>query len=268
MAEAVSSGHTVQELPLSTFTLPLSGPPDLGHLDVLVIFCSYRRELHGWIPWLQEQGVHVVYNATHALSPIGRDTYRFHILKQAGIRVPDGFLVHSSWEQDVPADFLPAVVKRLGSSSKTGVAFAKTQEEVQAAMKALGHKRSSFQLTRYIAHVREWRVTVVNGQPIAVLERHGTAHDFLSSFREQATRLGLTPEEAPEVSALATRVASLLSFDLLGVDVIEDIDTGELVVIDLNAIPAFKVSETYTGINIAGAIVDGFETIVHTKKHG
>jgi tetrahydromethanopterin:alpha-L-glutamate ligase len=96
----------------------------------------------------------------------------------------------------------------------------------------------------------DFRVFVVNNQVVAAMLRHGTG--WLNNVAQGADCVYV---DEPEVNDLALQAASALNIDYCGVDIIRDQD-GQLWVLEVNSIPAWKGLQSVTQINIAETLIE------------
>jgi tetrahydromethanopterin:alpha-L-glutamate ligase len=59
----------------------------------------------------------------------------------------------------------------------------------------------------------------------------------------------------PEAGRLALAAARAIGAEMAGVDLIPDLDRGQLVVLEVNAVPGWRALARVTGIDIAAAIL-------------
>ena len=59
----------------------------------------------------------------------------------------------------------------------------------------------------------------------------------------------------PEAERLALAAARAVGAELAGVDLVEDLDAGRLVVLEVNAVPGWRALSSVTGIDVAAAVL-------------
>lgn len=108
-------------------------------------------------------------------------------------------------------------------------------------------------------HCHDYRVLVVNDQPVAAMQRSGEGwlHNVAQGARCQAAM-------DKEVLEIAVRAARALDIDYCGVDVIRDVQ-GQLWVLEVNSIPAWRGLQGVTDFNIAQVLVDDCLRCVHSE---
>ena len=64
----------------------------------------------------------------------------------------------------------------------------------------------------------------------------------------------------PEAERLALAAARAVGAELAGVDLVEDLDAGRLVVLEVNAVPGWRAFCRVTGIDVAAAMLSACGT--------
>jgi RimK family alpha-L-glutamate ligase len=97
----------------------------------------------------------------------------------------------------------------------------------------------------------DWRVLVVGGRAITAMRRVSEhwVHNVAQGARCEPAEL------TPALAGLAERAAAALRMDYAGVDLIPDAD-GDILVLEVNGVAAWRGLQRVTGFNIARAIVD------------
>lgn len=108
-------------------------------------------------------------------------------------------------------------------------------------------KDQKFLIQPFIAHKKEWRVFVLNGEVYGVVERTISAEDFRgNSKRSKGKFLKKCP---PSLVDEVLRAAKLSGLDYCGIDLMETKEGP--VFLEINAVPGFEQMEELSGINIA-----------------
>lgn len=180
-----------------------------------------------------------------------------HRLLTEGLPVPKTYYQspHNTNQSEIPLAF-PYIVKRLNSSAKQGVRLVHSAAELQTAWKEIASGNEFVAMREYVPQNLEWRVNVLNGKALSVVERFGKDEAFLSAFRDGATRLARTLDEVPDVVSLAERAAKATGLVFCGIDIIQATATGKHYIVDVNKNPNYKTTEEVTGINIAQHVVE------------
>jgi tetrahydromethanopterin:alpha-L-glutamate ligase len=95
----------------------------------------------------------------------------------------------------------------------------------------------------------DYRVFVVNGEPVAVMRRQGD--DWLHNVARGAR---CTASDEADVAEIGVQAAAAIGINYAGVDIMRD-KHGKLWVIEVNSIPAWRGLQTITDLNIADILV-------------
>jgi tetrahydromethanopterin:alpha-L-glutamate ligase len=109
-----------------------------------------------------------------------------------------------------------------------------------------------FYLQSFIESTHDYRVFIVNNQAVASMQR--TGETWLHNVA-QGAKCEICDES--DVLEIACQAALVLDIAYCGVDVIRD-ETGQLFVLELNSIPAWRGLQGVTETNIAQVLVDDF----------
>jgi len=132
----------------------------------------------------------------------------------------------------------------------------------------LAHSHGVYYLQRFIdcegEGYSDWRVFVVRGKVIATMRRQG--RHWLNNVARGASCEAFPEDKA--MSALAIKATDALQMNYAGVDIIRTAK-GELNIIEVNSIPAWKGLESVCDINVAKILVDDLLSYcVNNKKLG
>jgi D-alanine-D-alanine ligase len=183
-----------------------------------------------------------------------------HELRDAGIPTPDFYAFSQAAFEELGAgralpaieerlDF-PIVVKPAGQGSALGIKFARTAADVPSALVAALSYDTKVLLERHVDG-RDLAVSVLDGpagpEALPVVEAIPTTEDFYdfeARYEFGRTRFVCPAELGAEQTARAQELA-LASYRALGcagfarVDLMLEAGTGELFVLEANAIPGF-----------------------------
>jgi D-alanine-D-alanine ligase len=177
-----------------------------------------------------------------------------HLLIEAGLPTPEFFAFsETAFKELGAAEALPAIEERLAfpivvkpaaQGSALGVKFARTAQDVPAALVAAFSYDSRVLLERHIDG-RDVAVSVLDGEPLPVVEavpRDEDFYDFEARYEIGRTDFvcpaSLTDEQTARVQELA-----VATYELLGcrgfarVDLMVEDGSGEPLVLEVNAIP-------------------------------
>lgn len=142
----------------------------------------------------------------------------------------------------------PAILKKIDSSKGEGVRLVRDTEELWTIAEQLGFPVI---VQQYVKIKSDYRVMVIGGRILGIMERFNTEEDFLTTRIGEGSRKADLPKEALEI---AIRAAEACGISAAGVDMLEK--DGKYYCIEINIWPQFKTFEKYTEINAAGAIID------------
>jgi len=147
----------------------------------------------------------------------------------------------------------PLVLKPLFGSQGRGLRLVETVEGLPAAEEIDG----VFYLQRYVAGPsagwRDWRVFVVGDRAVAAMIRHGV------EWRTNAARGARCEGTAATggIAELALAAARAVGAGYAGVDIIADAQ-GQLQVLEVNSMPAWKSLQQVSDGDIAAALAEDF----------
>jgi D-alanine-D-alanine ligase len=177
-----------------------------------------------------------------------------HLLIEADLPTPEFFAFSETAFRELgAAEALPAIEERLAfpivvkpasQGSALGVKFARTAQDVPAALVAAFSYDSRVLLERHVAG-RDVAVSVLDGQPLPVVEavpRDEDFYDFEARYEIGRTDFVCPADLTPECTA-RTQELAVATYELLGcrgfarVDLMVEDGTGEPLVLEVNAIP-------------------------------
>jgi D-alanine-D-alanine ligase len=177
-----------------------------------------------------------------------------HLLGEAGLPTPEFFAFsETAFKELGAADALPAIEERLefpivvkpaAQGSALGVKFARTAQDVPAALVAAFSYDSRVLLERHVDG-RDVAVSVLDGEALPVVEavpREEDFYDFEARYEIGRTDFVCPAELPPELTARVQDLA-VATYELLGcrgfarVDLMVEDGTGEALVLEVNAIP-------------------------------
>lgn len=204
---------------------------------------------------LNMQGVKV-YNQGRAIERTVDKAMTSFLLKQAGIATPNTWVcetrkhAHQVIETQQKNE-QTLVIKPLFGSQGQGVRLITPQDKKPLPQDAFVH--GVFYLQEKIdtgKHNYDYRVFVVGDRAIATMRRSGEG--WLHNVARGAK---CTLVHEYDVIEIALQAARILDINYCGVDVIRDKD-GQLLVLEVNSIPAWKGLQSVTDVNIAQTLVD------------
>jgi D-alanine-D-alanine ligase len=176
-----------------------------------------------------------------------------HLMLEAGIPTPPFFAFSETAFRELgAADALPAIEERLefpivvkpsSQGSALGIKFARSAEDVPAALVAAFSYDSKVLLERYVAG-RDLAVSILDGDALPVVEavpRQDEFYDFEARYEIGRTDF-VCPAELPGDATARAQELALSTYRLLGCRSFARVDlmlgeAGELMVLEANPIP-------------------------------
>ena len=177
-----------------------------------------------------------------------------HLLLEAGLPTPEFFAFSETAFKELGArDALPAIEERLAfpivvkpaaQGSALGVKFARTAQDVPAALVAAFSYDSRVLLERHVAG-RDVAVSVLDGQALPIVEavpREEDFYDFEARYEIGRTDF-VCPAALPDELTARVQELAVATYELLGcrgfarVDLMVEDGTAEPLVLEVNAIP-------------------------------
>ena len=199
-----------------------------------------------------------VYNTGHALERTVDKAMTSFLLHHYGVATPDTWVcesrqqAHEIMSREITEN-RPLVIKPLFGSQGHGVRKIKKGDALPVPMEA--HVDGLYYLQRYVdsgeGAWHDYRVFVIRGRAMAAMVRYG------ESWVNNVALGGICEALAHdnELGALAEAAAKAVDIDYCGVDIIRD-RHGNLYVLEVNSIPAWKGLQGVVDVDIAQALVD------------
>lgn len=109
-------------------------------------------------------------------------------------------------------------------------------------------KDQRFLIQPYMPHKKEWRALFVRGEIIACIEKSISKEDFRGNAKRSTGKLlKKIPRELEKIAHHAYMHSGL---DYAGIDLLET-NKGQILVLEVNAVPGFEQAEELSRINIA-----------------
>jgi glutathione synthase/RimK-type ligase-like ATP-grasp enzyme len=190
-------------------------------------------------------------------------------LLEAGVRYPKSAYVESinDLKKELVKWEFPAIVKlSQGGRHGMGTFWIREMEDIEKLVHVLEGRREKakekgekitpmrgFLIQEYIRNDGDYRVMTVGYKCIGGFKRQ-VKEEKLILNKSQGNSVAV--KDLPsDVIEIAERAAKVLGVEVAGTDIIRDIKTGELYIVEVNEAPQFKVFEKRTKVNAAGAIL-------------
>jgi len=230
-------------LPVAAFVRGVPG----GSLEEVVLYLDF---LHA----LKIMGI-PVYNDANAIERSVDKAMTSFLLHHAGLKTPPTWVLRDrnaalavAKNELSQGNFV--ISKPLFGSQGEGI----RRIEKMTDLPWLTSSHGVYYLQRFVPSAGEgcsdYRVFVMNGEVVATMRRRGKS--WLNNVAKGATCERI--EANDEMSNLAIQATALLQMDYAGVDILED-NAGELNVIEINSVPAWKGLESVCDFNIAELLV-------------
>lgn len=212
---------------------------------------------------LQRQGM-LVYNPARAIEITVDKGLTSQLLAEQGIATPTTWICeHRGIAHRLMQEALDAgktlVIKPLFGSQGKGVRLI--EERQQFALPQDQFVDGVYYLQEKIdcgPHQHDYRVFVVNGEPIAAMRRQGD--NWLHNVARGAR---CTPCHEADVIEIGVKAAQAIGIHYAGVDVMRD-QHGKLWVIEVNSIPAWRGLQSITEFEIADVLVNDLLTLAQS----
>ncbi|HQN65302.1 MAG TPA: RimK family alpha-L-glutamate ligase [Methylophilus sp.] len=204
---------------------------------------------------LAMQGV-IVVNSGKAIERTVDKAMTSFLLKQHDISTPATWVCESRQQahaliHDQLNSNTKLLIKPLFGSQGRGIRLLDSQCVLPLPMDALVD--GVFYLQQFIetgAQSHDYRVLVVKDEPVAAMRRNGQS--WLNNVAQGAQCVWIDDRD---ILDLAVKAAQALEIDYCGVDVIRDV-YGQLHVLEVNSIPAWRGLQGVTSFNIAQILAD------------
>ena len=202
--------------------------------------------------------------AKHAMRDAGLPTPDFYSFTQTAFRELGAATALPAIEERL---YFPIVVKPAGQGSALGIKFARTAEDVPAALLSAFSYDDKVLLERHVEG-RDLAVAVLDGEVLPIVEAVPVDEEFYDF--EARYQIGKTefvcPAVLPDAIAADAQAVALRVFELLGlsgfgrVDLMLEAGTDRLYVLEANSIPG--LTETSLLPQAADAAGIGFDELI------
>lgn len=141
------------------------------------------------------------------------------------------------------------ILKMSRGNQGIGVNILESHKSLVSVLETFQAMRDQrFLIQPYIPHKKEWRALFVRGEIIACIEKNISKEDFRGNAkRSNGKLLKKIPRELEKIAHHAYMHSGL---DYAGIDLLET-NKGQILVLEVNAVPGFEQAEELSGHNIA-----------------
>jgi len=268
---AQARGHRCERVDYRRLTAALGAPQttitgeeiSLSHCDAVIVRTMppgsleqvvFRMDL---LAHLEAQGVTIL-NPPKSLECAIDKYLTTAKLEQAELPVPPTVVCENSEAALAAFEQLgrDVIVKPLFGSEGRGIVRVSDPDLAFRTFRTLERTQAVLYLQKYIDHDgSDLRALVLDGRVIAAMRRRGNG-DYRTnvSRRGTAESVILTDEEVQ----LARRAATATGCRLAGIDLLYD-SSGQVYVIEVNAVPGWRALSRVTGIDVADRVVELLE---------
>lgn len=191
-------------------------------------------------------------------------SYKYYVEHENGINLPRSIVFKRA--KDI-ADRLdqfqfPVIVKTNASRQGKGVGIAHNLKEIKAFVKDRLKDDSAigFVLRELIPNDGDFRVNVIDGKAVNCLKRTPQGDEFRSNISLGGIMTNVELDDSKEICEIAERISKLLRFDIAGVDVMVNKETGVPYILEVNRAPgSLEDDAEASGVDMAKLIVDLYE---------
>ena len=190
-----------------------------------------------------------------------RDKLRsLQLLARDGVGLPVTAFAHDAGRTEEIIKLVggaPVVIKVLEGTQGIGVVLGETHKSAKSVIEAFHGAEIAILVQQYIreADGRDIRVFVVDGKPVASMQRTGAPGDFRSNLHRggKAAEVKITKEER----SAAVRAAKSMGLNVCGVDMLRS-EHGPMIM-EVNSSPGLEGIEQTTKVDVAAKIVEFLE---------
>lgn len=156
---------------------------------------------------------------------------------------------------------LPCIIKTTNSRKGLEVGLVKSVADISEFVLAhpLVVAGTQYILREFIPNDGDLRVFVIGGRAIGAMKRSPKSGEFRANISQGGSGAVFDLTVRPDIQAMAEKIATVRGLDFAGVDVIINSQTDQAYLLEVNDGPQIEGFEKYTGINVAGLMIEYFE---------
>jgi ribosomal protein S6--L-glutamate ligase len=177
-------------------------------------------------------------------------------LEAAGLPVPVTWVGESAADAEEAFARLggDVIIKPLFGAEGRGLMRVTDPELARRACRTLERLGAVLYLQEFIPNFgHDLRVFILEGRILGAIRRHAPEGDWRANVAIGGTAEVTQPDDA--TSSLALRAARAVGARMAGVDLLPT-RSGELLVLEVNAVPGWKALSAATGVDVASAVLD------------
>jgi ribosomal protein S6--L-glutamate ligase len=177
-------------------------------------------------------------------------------ISSAGLPVPPTWSGESSAEALAAFERLggDVVVKPLFGSEGRGLVRVTHPELARRTFQTLERLGAVLYVQRAVRHPgHDLRLFVLGDRVLGAIRRHAPDGDWRTNVAVGGRPEPFSPDS--EIEQVALRAARAVGATMAGVDLLPDVDRGELVVLEVNAVPGWRAFAQATGIDVAAEVL-------------
>ncbi len=254
MSEASKLKHSVSYLNPYQFHIPMKAKPVTGHYfhrttgtnyDDFDLIVTKHHEISGFsvtnplerLKVFRSKDTQSLFFTEHNIPGIKTFLYRGQLTE--------------SLEEELTALSVDQkyILKMSRGNQGIGVNILESHKSLVSVLETFHAMRDQrFLIQPYIPHKKEWRTLFVRGEIIACIEKTISKEDFRGNAkRSNGKLLKKIPKELEKIAHHAYMHSGL---DYAGIDLLET-NKGQILVLEVNAVPGFEQAEELSGHNIA-----------------
>ncbi len=205
-----------------------------------------------------------VFNKCNAIQQCHNKIHTSQLLVKNGVPTPKTYFFSSPQVAYAHLHNLnyPLVLKPYIGGRGHGIILADSAKGLYNCVEVLGDSDTPVYLQEYIKAKRDIRVIVVGDEVIGAIYRYPAPDQWKTNltYGGQATKCELNDN----IIETALKAKRAVNADIAGIDLIEDSQTNQYVVLEINICPLFQGFYNITNINpadhIAQLLIDGTKT--------
>lgn len=181
-----------------------------------------------------------------------------------GLKFPKSAVIfdEKAFPEAVKGFTFPVILKKSEGRQGRGVFKVDSEKELVEIIKSLKEESPSFVIREFIPNDGDVRIFTIGFKAIGAMKRTPKEGDFRSNISQGGSGEVFDLEKYPKVREIAEKLSEVTRTEIAGVDIMLHKETGEPYILEINPGPQFLGIEKFTGLNVAGKIIEYFESLV------